>query len=87
MTPSYIEDHISQLPALQMLIKMGYTYISPEEALQLREGRKTNVLLRDIHKLFTCLYYLNFEIDKIYFQYFSEVKVDCFFSFNFKYFQ
>jgi len=50
MTPSYIEDHISQLPALQMLIKMGYTYISPEEALQLREGRKTNVLLRDILK-------------------------------------
>ncbi len=51
MTPSYIEDHISQLPALQMLIKMGYTYISPEEALQLREGRKTNVLLRDILKM------------------------------------
>ncbi|KUY30697.1 type I restriction endonuclease subunit R [Elizabethkingia ursingii] len=50
MTPSYTEDHISQLPALQMLIKMGYTYISPEEALQLREGRKTNVLLRDILK-------------------------------------
>lgn len=50
MTPSYIEDHISQLPALQMLIKMGYTYISPDEALQLREGRKTNVLLRDILK-------------------------------------
>lgn len=51
MTPSYIEDHISQLPALQMLIKMGYTYISPDEALQLREGRKTNVLLRDILKM------------------------------------
>ena len=50
MTPSYIEDHISQLPALQMLIKIGYTYISPDEALQLREGRKTNVLLRDILK-------------------------------------
>ncbi len=29
---------------------MGYTYISPDEALQLREGRKTNVLLRDILK-------------------------------------
>ena len=49
-TPSYIEDHISQLPALQMLIKMGYTYISPEEALKLRNDRKSNVLLTSILK-------------------------------------
>lgn len=43
--PSYIEDHISQLPALQLLIKMGYQYISSEQALELREKRKSNVLL------------------------------------------
>lgn len=49
-TPTYIEDQISQLPALQMLIKTGYTYLSPEEALSLREDRKSNVLLHDILK-------------------------------------
>ena len=38
-TPSYIEDHISQIPALQLLIKMGYQYISPDEAMELRGGR------------------------------------------------
>lgn len=48
MTPSYTEDHISQIPALQMLIKMGYTYIAPDHALELRDNRKTNVILTDI---------------------------------------
>lgn len=27
MTPSFIEDHISQIPALQMLMKLGYRYL------------------------------------------------------------
>jgi type I restriction enzyme R subunit len=47
-TPSFKEDHISQIPALQMLIKMGYTYLSPEEALQLRGNKTTNVILEDV---------------------------------------
>lgn len=46
--PSYQEDHISQLPAIQLLIKMGYQYISPDQALELREQRTTNVLLKSI---------------------------------------
>jgi type I restriction enzyme, R subunit len=48
--PSYIEDHISQIPALQLLIKMGYTYLTPNEALELRNGRTSNVLLESILK-------------------------------------
>jgi len=32
-TPSFIEDHISQIPALQLLQNLGYTYLSPDEAL------------------------------------------------------
>ena len=48
--PSYIEDHISQIPALQLLIKMGYTYITPEEALELRGNRTGNTLLEPILK-------------------------------------
>ncbi len=46
-TPSFKEDHISQIPALQMLIKLGYKYISPDEALKERNGT-SNVLLENI---------------------------------------
>lgn len=49
-TPSYIEDHISQIPALQLLIKMGYTYLTPDEAMELRSNRTSNVLLEPILK-------------------------------------
>lgn len=47
-TPSFKEDHISQIPALQMLVKLGYTYLSPAEAERLRGGKSTNVLLEDV---------------------------------------
>lgn len=46
--PSFKEDHISQIPALQLLQKLGYTYLSPDEALTLRGNKTTNVLLDDI---------------------------------------
>jgi type I restriction enzyme R subunit len=47
-TPSFKEDHISQIPALQLLQKLGYQYLTPEEALQLRGNKTTNVLLEDV---------------------------------------
>ena len=47
-TPSFKEDHISQIPALQLLQKLGYTYLSPLEAEKLRGGKTSNVLLEDI---------------------------------------
>ncbi|HAQ20094.1 MAG TPA: restriction endonuclease subunit R [Prolixibacteraceae bacterium] len=47
-TPSFKEDHISQIPALQFLQKLGYTYLSPVEAENLRVGKTSNVLLDDI---------------------------------------
>ena len=47
-TPSFKEDHISQIPALQLLQKLGYTYLSPAEAEFLRGGKTSNVLLEDI---------------------------------------
>jgi len=47
-TPSFKEDHISQIPALQLLQNLGYTYITPDEALQYRNGKTTNVLLDDV---------------------------------------
>ena len=47
-TPSFKEDHISQIPALQLLQNMGYKYLTPEEAMQLRGNKTTNVLLEDV---------------------------------------
>ncbi|TWI79024.1 type I restriction enzyme R subunit [Lacibacter cauensis] len=47
-TPSFKEDHISQIPALQMLQKLGYTYITPAEADRLRGNKSSNVILEDI---------------------------------------
>ena len=38
-TPSYLEAVQSQLPALQMLINMGWEYLTPEECVALRGGR------------------------------------------------
>lgn len=40
MNPSYIEDNISQIPALQLLLKQGFAFIDPEEAMQLRDNHK-----------------------------------------------
>lgn len=47
-TPSFKEDHISQIPALQLLINMGYNYLSQEEALLARGNRESSILLEDI---------------------------------------
>ncbi|SHJ13692.1 type I restriction enzyme, R subunit [Rubritalea squalenifaciens DSM 18772] len=48
MTPSFLENHISQIPALQLLVKMGYRYLPPAEALRLRGGKLSNVLLDEV---------------------------------------
>lgn len=50
-TPSFKEDHISQIPALKLLMNMGWKYLSPDEALVARGGRSSNVLLEGILKV------------------------------------
>lgn len=47
-TPSFKEDHISQIPALEQLQKLGYVYLSPNDASQLRGDKTTNVILEDV---------------------------------------
>ncbi len=42
------EKHQSQVPALQLLVALGFTPLSQEEALRLRGGRLRNVVLDDI---------------------------------------
>ena len=47
-TPSFLEDHISQIPALQLLQNLGYTYLTPAKALKARGNKASNVLLEDV---------------------------------------
>jgi type I restriction enzyme R subunit len=49
-TPSFIEDHVSQIPALQLLINLGYEYLSPSKALELRNGKTSQVLFEEVLK-------------------------------------
>ncbi len=49
-TPSFKEDHISQIPALQMLVNLGYTSLSPAEADRQRANETTYILLENKFK-------------------------------------
>ncbi|TYT74672.1 type I restriction endonuclease subunit R [Desulfobotulus mexicanus] len=42
------EKHLSQIPALQLLISLGFEFLTPAEALQERQNRTSNVLLENI---------------------------------------
>ena len=45
---AYSEDAISQLPALHLLQNLGWQYLSPDEALDLRGGKLGGVLLEGV---------------------------------------
>jgi type I restriction enzyme R subunit len=47
-SPSFKEEYISQLPALQLLMQLGFTYLTPDEALALRGGTLRNVVLLEV---------------------------------------
>ena len=47
-TISFLEDHISQIPALQMLQKLWYKYLTPEEALEFRGWKTSQVILESV---------------------------------------
>jgi len=42
------EKYLSQIPALQVLVNLGYRYLTPAEVLAARGGRTGNVLLEEI---------------------------------------
>ena len=46
--PSYLEKVQSQLPALQILMQLGWQYLTPEETVQLRGGRLGSTILEPI---------------------------------------
>ncbi len=45
IVPSFLEDDISQIPALQLLQNLGWHYLTPEQAVSLRAGKLSNVIL------------------------------------------
>lgn len=47
-TPPFTEDAVSQIPAIHLLEKIGWEYLSPEQAVGRRGGRKSEVLLRSV---------------------------------------
>ena len=48
ITPLIREDHVAQIPALQLLQNLGWTYLTPEQASRERGGRLSNVILDGI---------------------------------------
>jgi len=48
--PSFREELISQIPAVRLLMALGYQYLTPQEALSLRSHRKAAVILEGILK-------------------------------------
>lgn len=47
-TPSYLEKVQCQLPALQLLIQMGWTYLPPNECVRLRDNRLGTAILEPV---------------------------------------
>lgn len=47
-TPSFLEDHISQIPALQLLQNLGYAYLRPAQVYLERKGKLSDVLLEGV---------------------------------------
>jgi type I restriction enzyme R subunit len=46
--PSFLEDHVSQIPAIQLLQNLGYVYLRREEVHLERGGKLSNALLEDV---------------------------------------
>ncbi|MBQ0782139.1 MAG: type I restriction endonuclease subunit R, partial [Thalassolituus oleivorans] len=47
-TPKFQEEYSAKLPALALLTNLGWTFLSPEEALRKRGNQYDQVVLRDI---------------------------------------
>ena len=42
------EKYLSQIPALQLLVNLGFEYLTPAQALAARGGKASNVILEEI---------------------------------------
>ncbi len=48
IAPTINEDSSSKLPALHLLQNLGWQYLAPDEAIKLRGGKQSNVILEDL---------------------------------------
>src|SRR5580698_9149253 len=46
--PSFLESHVSQIPAIQFLQQLGFAYLNPEEIAVERRGKLGHVLLEGV---------------------------------------
>ncbi len=46
--PIWKEDELSQVPALQLLQALGYTYLTPVEVMKARLNKESNVILEEV---------------------------------------
>jgi len=47
-TPNFLESHVSQIPAIQFLQQLGFTYLNPEEIAVEPRGKMGHVLLENV---------------------------------------
>jgi type I restriction enzyme R subunit len=47
-TPKFQEEYSAKIPALALLCNLGWTFLSPEQAISLRKNSTREVVLRDI---------------------------------------
>jgi len=47
-TPKFQEEYSAKLPALALMCNLGWTFISPDKTLELRGGKTSEVVLRDV---------------------------------------
>ena len=45
---NFTEDISSHIPAVHLLMNLGYEYITPEQTIELRDGKKSRVVLVDV---------------------------------------
>ncbi len=46
--PKFQEEYSAKLPALALLTQLGWSFLSPDQALAARGGKYDQVVLRDI---------------------------------------
>lgn len=47
-TARHSEDLVSQIPAIQLLVNLGYKYLAPSETIKLRDGKRGKVVLESV---------------------------------------
>ena len=47
-TPKFQEEYSAKLPALTLLTNLGWSFLSPEQALAARGGKSSEVVLRKV---------------------------------------